>query len=135
MRILASSLDNFMLLTNRYSASAPFVTFRVSNPSAVTITITEYNNPDGYRHVIDGASGNVISSESFNTDGVAVLSLLECLKQIPIFYGIILQSADTIRAYIETSIRYSINVSGSGIRPYPSIAQQGRPDAQDEQIW
>lgn len=115
MRLLASSLDNFIILNNRYSADAPFVTFRVTNPSAVTITISEYNNPDGYRHVIEGASGNVISSESFNTSGVAVLSLLECLKQIPIFYGIILQSSDTIRAYIETSIRYSINVTGSGI--------------------
>lgn len=115
-RILASSLDNWMILNNPNTVlTPPFVTFRATNPTDVRITIQDADNPEGYLKVIEGASGNVISDTSFNTDGVPVLSLLECLKLIPIFYDFNIQSADTIKAYIESSTRYSITVSGSGV--------------------
>lgn len=114
-KILASSLDNFILLNNSHTTTAPYVTFTVTNPTNVKITIKDANNDDGYHKEIVGNTASTLSSDSFNTTGIVSLNLLECLKLNPIFFNITLQSSNVIRANIDTSIQYSISVSGSGI--------------------
>lgn len=114
-KILASSLDNFIILNNSHTVEQPYVTFTVGSPSNVTITIKDKNNDDGYYKEIIGNSTSVISSDSFNTGGVATLNLMECLKLNSIFFNITLESANTLKANIDTSISYSISVSGGGI--------------------
>ena len=114
--ILASSLNNYISVANAYTAKKPYVVFTVGSPSVVTITIENALNEDGYRKVISGSPTAVLSSSSFRTQsGSTALSLLECLKLCPIFYNITLQSANAVKAYIDTSIKYSIAVGGSGI--------------------
>ena len=114
-KILASSLDNFIILNNTHTTNSPYVTFSVSSPSNVKITIKDKNNDDGYYKEIVGSSTSVISSDSFNTSGVAQLNLLECLKLNSIFFNLQMENASTIKANIDTSIEYSITVSGSGV--------------------
>lgn len=114
-KLLASSLNNFMILNNTHTIESPYVTFQVGSPSSVKIIIKDANNDDGYYKEIVGTSTSNISSESFNTSGVATLNLLECLKLNSIFFNITLQSANVVKAYIDTSISYSISVSGSGV--------------------
>lgn len=114
-KILASSLDNFILLNNSHTTTSPYVTLTVNNPSNVKLTIKDANNDDGYYKEIIGNSTAALSSDSFNTGGVAALNLLECLKLNSIFFNITLQASNVIRANIDTSIQYSITVSGSGI--------------------
>ena len=70
-KILASSLDNFIILNNSHTVEQPYVTFTVGSPSNVTIVIKDKNNDDGYYKEIIGNSTSVISSDSFNTGGVA----------------------------------------------------------------
>lgn len=115
MKILASSLCNFLILDNAHTTSAPYVTFSVTNPSNVTIIIKDANNADGYYKEIVGNSSSTISSDSFNTGGIVTLNLMECLKLNSIFYNIELLSSNVIKAMIDTSISYNITVSGSGI--------------------
>lgn len=114
--ILASSLDNFIVLNNAHTVSQPYVTFTVASPSDVVITIKDANNDDGYYKEISGNSSSVISSNSFKTSGVMALGLMECLKLNSIFFDITLESANTVKAYIDTSIKYDIRLTkGSGI--------------------
>lgn len=113
--ILASSLDNFIILNNSHVVDKPYVTFTVGSPTNVNITIKDRDNEDGYNKVIVGSPTSVISSTSFKTTGVVALNLLECLKKNSIFYDVRLQAANTIIAGIDSSISYSITVSGNGI--------------------
>lgn len=114
--ILASSLDNFIVLNNSHSTEQPYVTFTVASPSDVIITIKDANNDDGYYKEISGNSTSVISQNSFKTSGVIALGLMECLKLNSIFYDISLEAANTVKAYIDTSIKYNIRLTkGSGI--------------------
>lgn len=115
MNILASSLNNFIILNNSHTTESPYVTFQVGSPSDVKIIIKDANNDDGYYKEIVGNSSSDISSDSFNTSGVVALNLLECLKLNSIFFNITLQSANVVKAYIDTSISYNISVSGSGV--------------------
>lgn len=114
-KIIASSLDNIIELSNTHTSDAPYVTFTIGSPSSVKIIIRDADNDDGYYKEIIGDTQSVISSSSFKTVGIVSLSLLECLKLNNIFYNITLESANTIKAYIDTSIKYSITVEGSGI--------------------
>lgn len=113
--ILASSLDNFIILNNSHVVDKPYVTFTVGSPTNVNITIKDRDNEDGYNKVIVGSPTSVISSTSFKTTGVVALNLLECLKKNSIFYDVRLQAANTIICGIDSSISYSITTSGNGI--------------------
>lgn len=114
--ILASSLNNYISIANAYTAQKPYVVFTVGSPTTVTITIANALNEDGYRKVISGSSTAPLSSSSFRTSsGSVALNLMECLKLNPIFYNITLAAANAVKAYIDTSVKYSITVSGSGV--------------------
>lgn len=114
--ILASSLDNFIVLNNSHTIDQPYVTFTIASPSDIIITIKDANNDDGYYKEISGNSTSTISQNSFKTSGVIALGFMECLKLNSIFYNISLESANIIKAYIDTSIKYDIKVTkGSGI--------------------
>lgn len=114
-KVLASSLDNFVLLNNSHSVDTPYVTFTVGSPTNVTIKIKDALNEDGYSKEIVGNSSAVTSSESFSISGVATINLYECLKLNSIFFDVQLQSANVIKAKIDTSIKYNITVTGSGV--------------------
>ena len=114
-KLIASSLNNFIILNNTHTTDSPYVTFTVNSPSNVKLIIKDANNDDGYYKEIIGSSTSVISSDSFNTNGVAALNLMECLKLNSIFFNITLEAANTIKAYIDTSIKYTITMEGSGI--------------------
>lgn len=114
-KLLASSLNNFITLNNSHSTDSPYVTFTVNSPSTVKITIKDRENNDGYHKDILGSLASVTSSESFNTSGVTTLNLLECIKLNSIFFNTTLESANTIKTYIDTSVSYDISVSGGGI--------------------
>lgn len=114
-KIVASSLDNFVLLNNSHSVDAPYVTFTVGSPTDVTIKIKDALNEDGYSKEIVGNASAVTSSESFSISGVPTINLMECIKLNSIFFDVQLQSANVIKAKIDTSIKYSITVTGSGV--------------------
>lgn len=114
-KLLASSLNNFITLNNSHSTDSPYVTFTVGSPSDVRITIKDANNDDGYNKDIVGNISAVTSSESFNTSGVTTLNLMECVKLNSIFFNTTLESSNTIKTYIDTSVSYNITVSGTGI--------------------
>lgn len=115
--ILASSLINRIQVTNAYTSQKPYVVFTVGSPTNVRITIENANDEDGYRKVISGSSTAVLTDSSFRTGtGSTALNLLECLKlNSSVFYNITLATANSVKAFIDTSIKYSITVSGSGI--------------------
>lgn len=115
-KILASSLDNFMVF-NTPTMQLPYVTFTVGTMSAdITILIKEANNEYGYTKSIVGSSGGETTDSTFNTSGVGIYSLYECLKLNSIFYSISFVGNESIKCYIDTSLKYSITlVEGSGI--------------------
>ena len=115
-KILASSLDNFMVF-NTTTVQLPYVTFTVGTLSSrVEITIKEANNDYGYSRVIKGEPNGETTSTSFNTTGLGLYNLYECIKLNSIFYNITFTNASTIKCYIDTSLKYNITLtSGSGI--------------------
>jgi len=115
-RILASSLDNFMIFSTP-SVALPYVTFTVGTLSSnVEITIKEANNDYGYSRVIKGAPNGETTSTSFNTSGIGIYNLYECIKLNSIFFNITFATSNTIKCYIDTSLKYNISLtSGSGI--------------------
>lgn len=115
-RILASSLDNFVIF-NTPTVALPYVTFTVGTLSAsVEITIKEANNDYGYSRVINGSAGGETTSTSFNTTGLGLYNLYECIKLNSIFYNITFTNSTTMKCYIDTSLKYDITLtSGSGI--------------------
>ena len=115
-KILASSLDNFVVF-NTPTVALPYVTFTVGTLSSnITITIKEANNDYGYSRVINGSAGGETTSTSFNTTGLGLYNLYECIKLNSIFYNITFVNSATIKCYIDTSLKYNISVtSGTGI--------------------
>ena len=115
-RILASSLDNFMVF-NTPTVALPYVTFTVGSLSDnITIEISEANNDYGYSRVINGTLDGETTSTSFNTRGYGNYNFYECLKLNSIFYNITFVNATTIKCFIDTSLKYTIRVTdGSGI--------------------
>ena len=115
-KILASSLDNFILVNSSNPVNLPYVTFTVGSipSSGVVITINDANDENGYRKEISGKSGSETTINSFNTSGLAVYTLLECLRKNTIFYNITMQNSTTIKAMLDTSIKYNIT-STAGI--------------------
>lgn len=116
--ILASSLDNYIRLNNAYQTDNPYVTFTVNAATLgdMTLSIADADNDDGYKKEIHGYANAPLTSSSFNTSsGVMILNLLECLKKNPIFYSLSLQSSNTLKAYIDSSIRYEIKSTSSNL--------------------
>ena len=115
-KILASSLDNFMIF-NTPTIALPYVTFTVGSLSSnIEITIKEANNDYGYSRVIKGEPSGETTSTSFNTTGLGLYNLYECIKLNSIFYNITFTNATTIKCYIDTSLKYNISLTkGSGI--------------------
>jgi len=114
-KLLASSLNNFIVLNNTHTTDSPYVTFAVGSPSNLKIIIKDANNDDGYYKEIVGSPSSVISADSFKTSGLVALSLMECLKLNSIFYNITLEHVNILKAYIDTSIKYNITVEGAGL--------------------
>lgn len=116
-KILASSLDNFIMVSSSSPVSLPYVTFTVGTipTDGVVITIKDANDESGYRKDISGSSTSETTINSFNTSGLAIYSLLECLRKNTIFYNITVESSNTLKAMIDTSLKYSIESSNAGI--------------------
>lgn len=114
-KILASSLDNFMIL-NTPTVQLPYVTFVIGTVSSdIEIQIKERDNLYGYSKSLVGSAGGGTTDSTFNTSGLVLYNFYECLKLNSIFYKITINN-NTIKAYIDTSIAYQIAVtSGSGI--------------------
>lgn len=114
-KILASSLDNFMVL-NTPTVQLPYVTFVIGTVSSdIEIQIKERDNLYGYSKSLVGTAGGGTTDSTFNTSGLVLYNFYECLKLNSIFYKITI-SNNTIKAYIDTSVAYQIAVtSGSGI--------------------
>ena len=115
-KILASSLDNFMTF-NTPTVALPYVTFTVGTLSnEITIEIKEANNDYGYAKTIKGTQNGETNDSSFNTVGLGLYNLYECIKLNFIFYNIVFVGSTTIKCFIDTSLKYDIAViSGSGI--------------------
>lgn len=114
-KILASSLDNFMIL-NTPTVQLPYVTFVIGTVSSdIEIQIKERDNLYGYSKSLVGSAGGGTTDSTFNTSGLVLYNFYECLKLNSIFYKITINN-NTIKAYIDTSVAYQIAVtSGSGI--------------------
>lgn len=115
-RILASSLDNFVVF-NTPTVALPYVTFTVGTLSSnVEIEIKEANNDYGYSRVINGSPNGETTSTSFNTTGLGLFNLYECIKLNSIFYNITFLNSNTMKCFIDASLKYDIALTdGSGI--------------------
>ena len=120
-KYLASSKDNFLVFAND-SYQKPMVTFYFRNNSGGNgqIVIKDALNEDGFNKVIKYSPDEIISDSTFKFtigDRTAnAFSLLECLKKNTIFYDMSFVSdipnvGVVIRAYIDSSTRYSITAS------------------------
>ena len=118
-RIVASSLDNFLIVANNHYIKRPFVDFKFHSSGFETdIVFSDATDADNYSLTINGKSGNPISYQTFNTNGSVyqcVLNFIECLKLNNIVYNVSLMSMDTVRAYLDTSINYSITSSNNAV--------------------
>lgn len=114
-KILASSLDNFILF-NTPTSVLPYVTFSVGSVSPdIEIVIKEADNDYGFSRTIKGTRGGETTSMSFNTSGLVLYNLYECLKLNGMLYNITI-SGNSIKCLLDTSLKYDISVtSGSGI--------------------
>lgn len=120
--ILASSQDNFLVFKNNNS-ERPFATFYFvngQNPVGQMI-IRDALDDDGYNKTIKYSPSEVISDSSFKTTPgnleASTFALLECLRKNQIFFDIKLVQdipnvGIVIKAYIDSSTRYSIVASG-----------------------
>lgn len=115
-KIIASSLDNFIVISTSTAINLPYVTFSIASipQSGVTLTITDANDENGYRKEIVGTRGGDTTSNSFNTAGDCIYTLMECLRMNSIFYSISIVNPVMIKAYLDTSLKYTI-VSSGGI--------------------
>ena len=118
--ILGSSQDNFIVFGNT-NYDKPMATFYfLSNaPSSGSIVIRDALDDDGYSKTIVYDTGQTITDSSFKFSGSRdnnALALFEVLKKNPIFYDLSLVTdvpnvGVVVRAYIDTSTRYSITAS------------------------
>lgn len=115
-KILASSLDNFVIMNSSSPVNLPYVTFSIGTipSSGVVITITDANDVNGYKKVIEGGAGYETTINSFNTSGDGIYTLMECLRMNSIFYNVSVVNPIMIKAMLDTSKKYSI-VSTAGI--------------------
>lgn len=113
-RIIASSLDNFIIFQNPYYQEAPYVTIGVS-PSDVGqnryITFSDMDDSDAANITIEGKPGGNITARSFNTAGSVtqvLFSLMETLKKVSILYDVIMPTTNTLKMGIDTSRRWRV---------------------------
>lgn len=118
-KIIASSLDNFLILSNTHYTSRPYVEFTLTDFGFTTdIVFQDADDPENYSLTINGKVGNSISYQTFNTAtsiAQATLNLLEALKLNNITYNVTLRSSSTIRAYLDTSRNYKIYSSNAKV--------------------
>lgn len=116
-KIIASSLDNFITVTAPSATTLPYVTFTFSDPlaPAVTITIENANDSTSYRKELVGTTNGATTSASWCTSGKAIYSLYECLRKNSIFYNITIENANTIKAFIDSNITYTIVASNTSV--------------------
>lgn len=110
-KILASSLDNFMILPNKQITPFPTVTFHIEGQlnDGAFITFEDRNNPELFQHTITAKNGATSTSKEFNpiTNGnMANFALFDSLRQCAFIYdasidmdGIITCSLDSSRTY------------------------------------
>lgn len=120
--LLGSSKDNFIVFSNNNS-ERPYVTFYIvtgQNPVG-QLTIKDALDDDGYNKVIQYSPSTIITDSSFKTNPndktATTFSMLECLRKNQLFYDITLVSdipnvGIIIKAYIDSSTRYSITSGG-----------------------
>lgn len=116
-KILASSNDNFIVMeSGAQGIVLPYVTFTIGSIplSGVSITISDAFNENGYVETIEGGSTLETTKNTFNTSGMAIFSLYECLRMNSIFFNITFTAADTLKCFLDTSAKYNI-ISTDGI--------------------
>jgi len=115
--ILASSLDNLIMINTSSPITLPYVTFTIAEniSGEVNITIRNADDMSGFYKVIKGMADGDTTSNTFNTSGKAIYGLLECLKLNNIFFNIVVEKANTIKAQIDSSIKYFIASDNDGV--------------------
>ena len=116
-KFLGSSLNNFIVFQNNNS-NRPYVLFQITGNNGGTLEIRDALDDDGYRKTITYSSTDIISDSSFrikNDVTATTFSLYECLKKNQIFFDLEVYSSGSLylKAYIDSSTRYSITSSGS----------------------
>ena len=110
-KILASSLDNFMILPNKQITPFPTVTFHIEGQlnDGAFITFEDRNNSELFSHTITAKNGATSTSKEFNpnTNGnMPNFALFDSLRQCQFIYdasidmdGVITCSLDSSRTY------------------------------------
>jgi hypothetical protein len=122
-KIVGSSLDNFLILESTTPTILPTVKFTVKGFSDVNIQIIDNNNPEWQGLTLTGTSTGTITQNSFITKNNTIetgLSLVECLKKNPLFFGFktpkILANNDlVIECFIEMNNSYSLISSDTNV--------------------
>lgn len=115
--VLGSSQDNFLVFKNDMS-DRPFVLFQVTGNNGGTLVIKDALDDDGYNKTIKYSSTEAITDSSFRvgTDTTqTTLALHECLRKNQIFFDLEVYYSGGIylKAYIDSSTRYTITSTGS----------------------
>ena len=116
---LGSSLDNFITFSNN-NYNKPYVIFQITGNNSGSLTIRDALDDDGYNKVIKYSSTESITDSSFRVGAnttATTFALMECLRKNQIFFNIELYTNSGgglyLRAYIESSTKYSITDNGS----------------------
>ena len=113
-RIVASSLDNFLIFENPSYQEMPYVTIGVTSGNTgktISLVFSDKNDDDAQKIEIEGKPGANISSRSFNTTGSVtqvMLALMECLKLNTIVYDVQLATANSLKMGLDTSRQWKI---------------------------
>ena len=113
-RVVASSLDNFIVFQNQNSQQSPYVSFAIGDSAVgqnVNITIKDAEKDDGVSFSIAGRAGAYVTSETFNTAGdrfSLMFSLCECLKLNPYTYNVVIFNTNTVRCGLDSSRKWDI---------------------------
>lgn len=113
-RIIASSLDNFIIFQNPYYQPQPYVTIGVASTDVGQnryITFSDMDDSDAATITIEGKPGANITARSFNTAGSVtqvLFSLMETLKKVSILYDVTVGTSNTLKMGIDTSRRWRI---------------------------
>lgn len=120
-KIVASSLDNFIIFNNENSQESPFVYMHISDSCVgqnITIVFSDADNDDGVSYTVKGAAGNYITQSTFNTAGdrySVMYSLCECLKLNSFAYNVIIYNTNTVKFEIDSSRRWTITSTSAGM--------------------